>query len=148
MFSVRDGNINDIKSILRIELLSFEEPWKESDILYEMTESPVAHYLVVEDDNGSIVGFVDYWITFDSATIAQIAIDPSYRRIKLGSLLMDEILKDCYAKRVITVTLEVRTKNESAIGLYHKFGFKDIVVKPHYYKNGDDALYMVKEVEI
>ena len=86
-------------------------------------------------------------MTFDSATIAQIAIDPAYQRQHLGSLLMEEILKDAKAKKVRTITLEVRKNNEKAVNLYKKYGFKTLLVKEKYYSNGDDALYMIKELD-
>ena len=61
--------------------------------------------------------------------------------------MMDEIINDCYAKKVQTLTLEVRANNEKAINFYLKHGFKKELVKPHYYTNGDDAIYMTRKVE-
>ena len=147
-FSIRDGGINDLKQILDIENLSFAAPWKEKDLQYELTENPVSSYLVAEDEFGLVIGFIDYWVTFDSSTIAQIAVHPNYRRNHIAEALLREAIKECYIKKAMTITLEVRTKNVSAIGLYHKCGFKDVVIKPHYYENGDDALYMLRKVEI
>jgi ribosomal-protein-alanine N-acetyltransferase len=93
------------------------------------------------------VGFCDYWETFDSATICQIAVHPYLQRKQLGSAMMDEIYNDCYAKKIRTLTLEVRTTNEKAINFYKKHGFKTETTKPHYYDNGDDAYYMILEVK-
>ena len=61
--------------------------------------------------------------------------------------MMDEIYNDCYAKKVRTLTLEVRTNNTSAINFYKKHGFKIETTKPHYYDNGDDAYYMILQVK-
>ena len=146
-YEIRDGSINDLHQLYEIEKVSFAHPWKEKDMVYELTENPVAHYLVYEDELGNIVGFIDYWITFDSSTIAQIAVLPQCRRRGIAKELLEETIKDLYAKNVMTVTLEVRTHNQPAINLYHKCGFADVVIKPHYYENGDDALYMLRKVE-
>ena len=53
------------------------------------------------------------------------------------------ILKE---NEVVVSTLEVRSHNQSAINLYLKHGYFKEIVKPHYYTNGDDAIYMIKGV--
>ena len=147
-FEIRDGSINDLQELFFIEQKAFLHPWKEKDMVYELTENPVSHYLVVENEEGHIIAFIDYWVTFDSSTIAQIATLPEYRRQGLAEALLKETIKDLYAKKVLTITLEVRTHNTAAINLYHKCGFEGIVIKPHYYENGDDALYMMRKVDL
>ena len=144
---IRDGNINDLSSIMEIENVCFHSPWKKEDMSRELSENAFAHFLLVEVDE-KVVGFLDYWQTFDSATICQIGILPSYRKLGLASKLMKEMDEECYAKRITSVTLEVRKSNTPAIGLYKKHGFKEVVIKPHYYDDGEDAIYMVREVEI
>ena len=150
--TVREAEEKDIPAILELEKLCFKAPWSEKEVRYEMKENPVANLWVIEleskDENlKSVVGFCDYWHTFDSATIAQIAIHPTLQHRQLGSAMMDEIINDCYAKKVRTLTLEVREDNEAAIKFYLKHGFKKECVKPHYYTNGDNAIYMILNVE-
>ena len=150
--TVREAVDTDVPAILEIENLCFVAPWKEKDIHYEMHENPVSHFWVIELENKeqnikSVVGFCDYWHTFDSATIAQIAVHPQLQHKQLGSAMMDEIVNDCYAKKVRTLTLEVRENNEKAIKFYLKHGFKKELVKPNYYSNGDNAIYMILNVQ-
>ena len=146
MTEIRDMNKTDLARVMDIESKTFVAPWKESEMLYELEENKFANLAVIVLDN-YVVGFYDYWHTFDSATIAQIAIDPAYQRQHLGSLLMEEIIKDAKAKKVRTITLEVRKNNEKAVNLYQKYGFKTTLTKEKYYSNGDDALYMMKELD-
>ena len=146
MTEIRDMNKTDLARVMDIESKTFVAPWKESEMLYELEENKFAHLAVILLNN-NVVGFYDYWHTFDSATIAQIAIDPIYQRQHLGSLLMEEIIKDARAKKVRTMTLEVRKNNEKAVKLYQKFGFKQTLLKEKYYSNGDDAIYMIKELD-
>ena len=146
MTEIRDMNKTDLARVMDIESKAFIAPWKESEMLYELEENKFAHLAVILLNN-NVVGFYDYWHTFDSATIAQIAIDPAYQRQRLGSLLMEEIIKDTKAKKVRTITLEVRKTNEKAVNLYQKYGFKTTLTKEKYYSNGDDALYMMKELD-
>ena len=144
-FVIRDMDENDLTAVDQIEQLCFVAPWKKDDILTEIKNNPYATLLVVEL-NSQVVGFADFWVTFDSATICQIAIHPSYQRNHFGSALLEEILKECNAKKVRHLTLEVRESNEKGISFYHKYGFKTVLVKENYYSNGENALYMVKEV--
>ncbi|MCR4879640.1 MAG: ribosomal protein S18-alanine N-acetyltransferase [Bacilli bacterium] len=145
MVEVRDLVLEDLESVMEIENTSFIAPWKKEELLYELNDNEFA-FLSVILYNNKVVGFLDYWVTFDSATIAQIAIHPNYRKNKLGSILLEEMIKDAKAKKVRNITLEVRKNNEKAVNLYLKYGFKTELVKEKYYSNGDDALYMIKEL--
>ena len=151
--NIREATEKDLPAIMEIEGLCFPfGPWKEENILYELKENPVAHFWVIElaikEENGyQVVGFCDYWETFDSATICQIAVHPYLQHKQLGSAMMDEIYNDCYAKKIQTLTLEVRVNNTNAISFYKKHGFEIITTKPHYHDNGDDAYYMILKVK-
>ena len=76
---IRKMTIEDLPSVLEIENLCFVSKWSERDFLYELNENKVSNLWVVElsassTNQKSVVGFIDFWITFDSATISQIAV--------------------------------------------------------------------------
>lgn len=143
---IRDLIESDINKVMEIENLCFVAPWKKEDILRELKDNKFAT-LLVATINEHVVGYVDFWVTFDSATICQIAVHPNYQRQHIGSLLLEEVLKECYAKKVLTITLEVRESNSRGINFYTKHGFNQFLVKPNYYSNGENAIYMMKGVE-
>ena len=151
--NIREATENDLPQIMQIEGLCFPHgAWREENILYELKENPVSHFWVIElslEDNNDyrVVGFCDYWETFDSATICQIAVHPYLQHKQLGSAMMDEIYNDCYAKKIQNLTLEVRVSNIPAINFYKKHGFEIVTTKPHYYDNGEDAYYMILKVK-
>ena len=147
LFSIRPAEEKDVPIILDLEEKCFVAPWKKENILYELNDNPVSNLWVIEGDVSKVVGYIDYWITFDSATICQICINPFYRKMKLGSTLLNEVIKDCRANKVRNITLEVREYNEPAIRLYEKHGFKKEFIKKAYYTNGDNAVYMIKKME-
>ena len=39
-----------------------------------------------------------------------------------------------------------RASNETAHRLYQKLGWQDVTRKPHYYDDGEDAIYMVRSI--
>lgn len=148
---IRPMTANDLPQVMEIENMCFISPWKEKDLLYEINENPVSNIWVIELSNESlglkhICGFVDYWNTFDSGTICQIGVHPDIQHSGLGSELMTEVIKDAKAKKVRTLTLEVRESNTKAINFYKKNGFKISHCKEQYYTNGDNAIYMILEV--
>ncbi len=150
---VRKMEEKDLPAVLEIENLCFTAHWKEKDFHYEMYDNPVSNTWVIEleskeDNLKSVLGFVVFWETFSSATICQIAVHPGIQRHQLGSAMMDEVFNECYAKKISTITLEVRKSNQNAINFYNKHGFKQECIKPHYYSNGEDAIYMIAEVKI
>jgi [ribosomal protein S18]-alanine N-acetyltransferase len=140
---IRKAQEKDFLSLLELEKACFSCPYNEDQMNYELYENPCSKIYVVVDEE-KVVGYIDFWITFDSATIARIAIDKIYRNRGLaGDLLVksEEILKE---EHVEFYTLEVRKSNVAAIALYKKHGFALITVKHRYYENGEDALYMMK----
>ena len=142
---------HDLPLVLELENICFKDPWNIDALKHELEDNPYSYQIVLKMSNEEseiIVGFCVYWITFDSSTICQIAVHPSYRRKHLGTLLMNELLEECFAKRVQSITLEVRKSNETAIKFYEKCGFQIVTTKPHYYNDGEDAYYMVRKVDI
>ena len=143
---VRDMVNSDIDRVMEIEHLCFKAPWGKEDIYREINDNKLSVMSVITL-NDTVVGFCDYWNTFDSGTICQIAIHPDYQHQSLGTRLFDEVLKDAKAKKIRTMTLEVRETNSKAIKFYQKFGFVITLVKEKYYTNGENAIYMIKEVQ-
>ena len=145
-FSIRPMEQNDLDIVMYLENTCFVAPWGLNQIKYELNDNPVSNLWVIESDNTGVVGFIDYWITFDSSTVCQICVNPLFRKKGLASILMEEMIKDCKANKVRNITLEVREHNTNARLLYEKFGFKSVLLKEKYYTNGDNAIYMIKEM--
>lgn len=143
-----EATLKDFEQIYDIEQACFVEPYTREQLMYEFSENPLNKILVAYDED-KIVGFVDYMITFNSATISQIAVLPNYRKKGLGSKLLEEMEKS-FPKEiddvVETITLEVRESNINAISFYKKNGYENVVIKKHYYKNGENAVYMIKRL--
>lgn len=143
---VRDMVNADLDRVMEIENLCFKAPWGREDLYREINDNQLSVLLVVTI-NDLVVGFCDYWNTFDSGTICQIAIHPDYQHQSLGTRLLNEVIKDAKAKKTRTLTLEVRESNSKAIKFYQKHGFIITLVKEKYYSNGENAMYMIKEVQ-
>lgn len=76
--------------------------------------------------------------------IVSIAIKPNYRRMGIGTSLMQramDALKNIYGCEY--VYLEVRVSNYPAIKFYEKLGFKISKTVEGYYRDGESAYIMV-----
>ena len=87
-----------------------------------------------------ILGFLIYDVIYDRCEIEYIGVLEEYRNKKIGSKLMEYLLKNNS-----NISLEVDINNINAIKLYEKYGFKKVSIRKNYYKN-HDAYLMVKEV--
>lgn len=145
---VRELTRNDLEAVFELEQKCFKEAWKFSDLEYEFEKNPVNKFIVLEKDR-NIIGFIDFMITFNSATISQICVSEKYRKHGFGFRLLQEMeamLPKEGEDIVENITLEVRESNVPAVSLYQKFGYEVVVKKPHYYPDGEDAVYMVKRL--
>ncbi len=144
---IRKIKEEDVLAVANLEAGCFIDPWPEKQIRYEMKENPCAKvYVALLEDE--VVGYLDFMITFDSATINRICVNESYRRKGIAQALLNKMVEVCKKQkdRVDFITLEVRSSNEKAISLYRKNGWEEIVKKPHYYEDGEDAIYMVRSL--
>lgn len=114
--------------------------------LYNLEELTKKEYFktLVAEESKNIVGFLMYTDLDGMIDIMDIVVDNSYRRQKIGSLLMDEMITN--SKEDSKFYLEVNVKNEPAIQMYEKFGFKRIHTRKKYYGE-EDALIMERTNE-
>jgi len=145
---IRKATLNDFDAVMELENSCFKLPYNERQMKYEFSENPINKILVVCNED-KILGFINYMITFNSATITQVAVNKDYRNQGLASSLLNA-MEDTFPKSgdemVEFVTLEVRESNEPAINLYKKNGYEHVVIKKHYYPDGEDAVYMIKRI--
>ena len=137
----------DASILSEIETKYFPNPWTKEQFIYEIKENEFSKTIVATDD-GVVIGFLVYWILFDNAQICNICVEDEYRKKGIASGLFDIAEKAFKDNECFSITLEVRVSNNPAIALYEKRGFSKVCVKKGYYKDGEDAYYMMKGVEM
>lgn len=93
----------------------------------------------VYEENNSILGFIMFLQIIDTIEIIDLVVDINHRRKKIATQLINRMITN--SKKNDKIYLEVSEKNNSAIDLYEKFGFKKIGIRKKYYGN-DDAHVM------
>lgn len=141
---IRRMEVADLDQILELERVLFpDDGWDRSNYLYELNENPYATVLV-EEENGIINGYIDWWIMYEQAQIANIAVRGTMQRRGLGAGLLRQAISDAIRNNCENISLEVRCSNSRAISLYEKSGFIKVSRRRNYYENGEDADLMVK----
>jgi ribosomal-protein-alanine N-acetyltransferase len=79
--------------------------------------------------------------------LVSIAVSEEYRRRGIGAILLSNSISAVKKHKIIELVLEVRVSNYIAIKLYEKFNFKMKSVKKNYYRDGENAYYMIQNAE-
>lgn len=144
----RLANSKDFEQVLQIENECFKQPYTRKELEYEFNENPV-NKIIVAEEKGNVIGFIDFLITFNSSTIMQVAVTSKFRGKGIATQLLAE-MEHSFPKEtddvVETITLEVRESNEAAKALYLKNGYEIVTIKKAYYKDGENAIYMLKRL--
>ena len=113
---------------------------KEFNIDYLKKENPfLKNYIFLK--NNEPIGLISYSLIYDRIELEYIWVHIEHRKKGIASKLMDIMIDE----DVKNITLEVNFKNQGAIKLYEKYGFKIVSVREKYYGN-DDAYLMIREM--
>ena len=134
----------DISRIVEIDEACFPLAWNHDQYHYELCDNEFASLYVLEVED-KIIGYIDFWITFDTCQLAKIAILPSHRGHHYAHALMDQMIQNANQAQCENISLEVRVSNDAAHALYEAYDFIKVNVRKQYYQdNGEDADLLVK----
>ena len=142
---IREFKRPDVKRVLEIEMASFDDPYP-ANILVDIYNLG-AGFLVAQENN-RVLGYIIFWIKFeDEGHIISIAVDKNYRRLEVGSKLVETSIEFFKKFEVKIIKLEVRVGNKGARKFYSKLGFKEEKIVEEYYEDLEDAVIMAREME-
>ena len=129
---VRKAQQSDIPAILEIEWECFrEDSFSKEQFAYLISRSKGIAYVSLLFHGGT-----------HYLRIYSIAVHPDFRGKGLGQALMDQTIRTANECKAAKITLEVKVTNAAAIALYMKNGFIPAGIKPCYYHDGSNAIYM------
>jgi ribosomal-protein-alanine N-acetyltransferase len=166
-YIVEPMRLRDIAAVMEIERDSFPAPWSAHSYRHELLDNDLSHYFVVRQRRMErselnllarirhslgggirwpILGYAGFWLMVGEAHVSTIAVQRSWRRRGIGELLLVAMLDRATELGADIATLEVRVSNVTAQSLYHKYGFRQVGLRPRYYRDSDeDALIMSTE---
>ena len=138
--NIKKLTLEDIEKISSTFSTQFDEFWSISTLKSDFEENSSA-YIAAKIDN-NIVGLAGVKIILEQADIMNIVVKKDFRRLNIGSMLLENLIlisKNAGCKKIM---LEVNEKNFPAIHLYKKYGFKQISIRKKYYNNQENAIIM------
>ncbi|MFZ0521802.1 MAG: N-acetyltransferase [Candidatus Acidiferrales bacterium] len=145
--TLRNNTPEDFDTLHDIDQLCYED-----EVAYSKRE--LRAYLrfrgsecVVAEADGAIAGFCISARQGERGYIVTIDVLPQFRRLHVGTALLEEIERRLAANGVREVALETATDNDSAVAFWKKHGYRSRGVREGYYPNGRDAFSMVKSLD-
>lgn len=141
---IRSAVEGDLQDILAIECASYDYPWSSEQFLQEL-QNPVS-VLDLCCVAGVAAGFLCRWLIAGEMQILNLAIAPQMRRKGIAGQLLQNAFQSA-GPQLASVWLEVRAGNIAAISLYQRYGFEPAGMRKTYYRDGEDALLMVRQFQ-
>ena len=148
---IRRYKRKDLNEVLRIESLSFLDPWSETmfEALFEI--NPKGLYVI--EKNSKIIGYAivlvePYFagsLPNKRAHLINLAVHPDFHKKGIGSNLVEKIIKDMKSAKAHSIYLEVRKSNKAALKFYSNLLFQRIGLIKRFYLN-EDAVVMSKKI--
>jgi ribosomal-protein-alanine N-acetyltransferase len=153
-FYIRQFEKSDLEAVVAINRSCLPENYPDQFFLGLHYHAPKAFLVVLS--NEEIVGYIMCRIERGISSfsrrpakkghIVSVAVDRSHRREGLGSELIKAGMKGMQEYGANEFFLEVRKSNEAAVSVYENLEFEIKRVLKGYYRDGEDAYLMVKQV--
>lgn len=133
---------SDFPAVMAVEPTLYSHPWTHGIF----NDSLKAGYVCeVCETGGELVGYAVMMMVLDEAHLLNISIAKPFQGRGLGRDLLNHFAVLAKERGGLTMFLEVRVSNTTAIRLYESMGFNEFSVRKGYYpaKHGrEDAILM------
>ncbi|MBY9002571.1 MAG: GNAT family N-acetyltransferase [Candidatus Lokiarchaeota archaeon] len=149
---IRRCTLEDLEGVIEINEKELPEDYPYffyKSILDNFNES----FLIAVDINGNVVGYIMWRVekvpAIDSLKIinkghlVSIAVIKGFRRLGISKALLTKSMEEIKKRVIDEFVLEVRVSNYAAINLYKKYNFSSQSIKYKYYRDGENAYFMV-----
>ena len=154
-YVIRHCEEKDLQFVININMITLPEHYSDYFFNSLLVELPEA-FIVAEIKN-QIIGYIMCKIEFGFSNfrklgfvkkghVVSIAVLEAHQGKGIGKALMLEGINGVIIRKSDEIYLEVRVSNESAVQLYKKLGF---IIKSRlktYYRDGEDAFLMAKDL--
>ena len=137
---------SDLGAVMQIEVQSFSNPWTPVAYAMELRHNPLASYCAAWNAEDKLVGYVGWWTVGEQATIVHIAVNPLARRGGVGRRLLQHACDAAKKGGSSTMTLQVRSMNQTARRFYSDLGFVEAGIAAAYYTAPDDDAILMQRM--
>ncbi len=144
---IRRARLSDIDCLMGLEERGFSSDRFSRNQFRYLISRARATVLVVELEKRLVGQATLLWRrNIQSVRLYNIVVDPAMQGKGIGRKLMEMVEKEARKNKCLRINLEVRADNESAIGLYEKYGYYCLREVPDYYSDGMAAIKMRKDL--
>jgi ribosomal-protein-alanine N-acetyltransferase len=144
--TIRTLQARDLVAIERIERESYATPWSRSMFAGELSKPSSICLGAYDEQSGELIGYLIVSRYVDAWHVMNVAVDPSRRRGRIATELLQRLFEITAGDGRRGYTLEVRVSNDGAIQLYQSLGFEPRGIRRGYYTdNREDALIMWRD---
>ncbi|WP_417686766.1 GNAT family N-acetyltransferase [Pseudidiomarina gelatinasegens] len=139
----REATLRDVDNLVALEHRCFDYSRMGARSFRRLLSAPSAHIYVCEQNN-TLIGYYLLLTRKNSQRwrLYSIATAPEARGTGLGRALLEHAIEVARVNAAISLGLEVKTDNKTAIRLYEKLDFGVIDLLPGYYDDGTDGYRM------
>ena len=117
-------NQDDFFRIVSLDKDIFDPYWRSSNLsLLDTLKSCRETILYTHEDTGRILAYAIVGITMRSSFLQRFAVNPEKQGKGIGSLMMENVLKDMHKRKMISMKLNTQPENIAAQKLYEKNNF-------------------------
>ncbi|NDY41734.1 GNAT family N-acetyltransferase [Dissulfurirhabdus thermomarina] len=142
---MRPARPADLDHLLRIERRCHPAPWSAAALAAELG-APRGRLWMAETLRGRAAGFVAFHWTGDVVYVADLAVDPAFRRRGIGAALLGLVLRWARRRGAVEAVLEVREAAPEARAFYDAQGFTAAGRRPDLYGRGHHGLTLVRRL--
>jgi [ribosomal protein S18]-alanine N-acetyltransferase len=152
---IRNCEEKDLQFVININMITLPEHY--SDYFFNSLLAELPEAFIVAEIKTQIVGYIMCKIEFGFSNfrklgfvkkghVVSIAVLEAHQGKGIGTALMLEGINGVLIRKSDEIYLEVRVSNETAVQMYKKLGF---IIKSRlktYYRDGEDAFLMAKDL--
>ena len=139
--------IKHLNDCVDLDRKSLDGLWTKSQWERELIDPKRICLGIIELESKKLLGLCSAWLVIDELHITFIAVHPIHQRRGLGKFLLLELIKRSKSLQTNRIYLEVKDTNEPAKAFYKSMGFKTVGNRSDFYKDGSDALLLIKEIK-
>ena len=118
---------------------SFKTAWDAASLARLIGADAATSLIAVTGPQHQVIGLVLAFSAVDEAEILTLAVDPGWRRLGIGTRLIDTLIERLAEIGIRELFLEVAAGNDAARRLYRSLRFAETGRRRGYYADGDDG---------
>lgn len=138
--------MGDLDEVVAIERAVYTHPWTRGNFVDSLN---AGYHCCTYRIGPELAGYFILIVAVGESHLLNLSVAAARQRQGIGSHLLREVMRVAQREEAKRVFLEVRPSNAAGIGLYERFGFRQIARRRAYYPDHagrEDALVLTRDL--